>query len=166
MRPVGVLCVVVRGPCWKKSSRICVFCPNSEHGFVVGGYLVGGGKGLVPVGTVVLSAVFCSGADAVVQLGFLPRNGRKFRANNRTRGCFSPQPPNRSLGVSVCLTFPAFCGLCGLRFSKNLFYREAGAGIEPAVELLQSSALPLGDPAATDPECNGRRLFSSRWTAP
>jgi len=25
---------------------------------------------------------------------------------------------------------------------------EAGAGIEPAVELLQSSALPLGDPAA------------------
>ncbi len=37
----------------------------------------------------------------------------------------------------------------GLRFPEKLFYREAGAGIEPAVELLQSSALPLGDPAAT-----------------
>ncbi len=36
---------------------------------------------------------------------------------------------------------------------------EAGAGIEPAIELLQSSALPLGDPA----ECqSGRVNFNDR----
>jgi hypothetical protein len=60
---------------------------------IVDDRLFGEGKGLVPVGTVVLSAAFCSGVDAVVQLGFVPRNGRKFRTNNRIKGCFFPHPP-------------------------------------------------------------------------
>ena len=34
---------------------------------------------------------------------------------------------------------------------------EAGAGIEPAIEVLQTSALPLGDPAAELQSINPRR---------